>query len=127
MGLDISFYKQRKGDYNDSHEEVGYFRKVNFIVRYFNLGEDDDGRDIELRKDVFSKFVNDLKVELESRTELQGEPVNKDLMPIRVFFGGSTECDSYYWEDVKFVYAWADSLLREFDWENNVLLLNCWW
>ena len=41
MGLDISFYKESKLDpryYND----IGYFRKVNFLLKYFNADKDED-------------------------------------------------------------------------------------
>ena len=59
MGLDIFFLRESKLNSKDK-ENIGYFRKVNFIIRYFNLNNEDNCREIELRKDLFSKFVDDL-------------------------------------------------------------------
>ena len=127
MGLDIFFLRESKLNSKDK-ENIGYFRKVNFIIRYFNLNDEDNCREIELRKDIFSKFVDDLNCELKNHSlHPEDLPCNKDLLPISVFFGGSIECDQNYWNDVNEVYNWSLDILNNFNWENNYLFLYCWW
>lgn len=126
MGLDISFYKKT---------EVGYFRKVNFILTYFNVTDDDDCVDIEITREKFCEFVADLKCELlqyDTRKQQNADcdempPVNPKFNTCEVFFGGSTSYDSFYWADMQHVHDWAMNFLRDFDWDNERLFLNCWW
>lgn len=131
MGLDIDFYKVRK-------ESVGYFRKVNFILTYFDVEDEQDCKDIPVSKEKFAEFVADLKCELllykerkpkndDPSSELELEPINPKLRTKEVFFGGSTAYYPDYWEDVKEVYSWAKEQLESFDWDNYKMVLNCWW
>lgn len=130
MGLDIDFYKVKK-------ESVGYFRKVNFILTYFEVEGEQDCEDIPVSKEKFAEFVADLKCELTLYNERKPkdnpnedselEPVNPKLRTKEVCFGGSTAYYPYYWEDVKEVYTWAKGQLESFDWDNYKMVLNCWW
>lgn len=131
MGLDIRFYKVKR-------EKVGYFRKVNFILTYFDVDNDMDCKDISVTKEKLDEFVEDLKCELLSyeerkpenddpSSELELEPINPKLRTKEVFFGGSTAYYPEYWKDVKEVYAWAKGQLESFDWDNYTMVLNCWW
>lgn len=54
-------------------------------------------------------------------------PKNPRLNNKEVLFGGNTKYDVEYWKDVRSVYIWADKTLKEFDWDNYKLVLNCWW
>ena len=130
MGLDIEFYKR-------STESVGYFRKVNFILTYFDVEDEQNCEDIRISKEKFTEFVADLKCELTLYNERKPkndpnenaelEPINPKLRTKEVCFGGSTAYHSDYWEDVKEVYAWAKEQLESFDWVNYTMILNCWW
>ena len=130
MGLDIDFYKVKR-------ESVGYFRKVNFILTYFEVEGDQDCVDIFVSKEKFAEFVADLKCELTLYNERKPkdnpdedaelEPINPKLRTKEVFFGGCTAYHPDYWEDVKEVYTWAKGQLESFDWENCKMVLNCWW
>lgn len=131
MGLDIEFYKVKQ-------ESVGYFRKVNFILTYFEVEDDQNCEDIIVSKDKFAEFVSDLKCELllyEERkpkndnpdADAELEPINPKLRTKEVCFGGSTAYYPDYWEDVKYVYNWAKGQLESFDWDNYTMDLNCWW
>lgn len=130
MGLDIDFYKVKK-------ESVGYFRKVNFILTYFEVESDQDCEDIPVSKDKLAEFVADLKRELMLYNERKPkdnpdddaelEPINPKLRTKEVFFGGSTAYYPDYWEEVKEVYTWAKGQLESFDWDNYKMILNCWW
>lgn len=130
MGLDIDFYKVKK-------ESVGYFRKVNFILTYFEVESDQDCEDIPVSKEKSAEFVADLKCELKLYNERKPkdnpeedaelEPINPKLRTKEVFFGGSTAYYPDYWEEVKDVYTWAKGQLESFDWDNYKMILNCWW
>lgn len=127
MGLDIGFYKI---------ESVGYFRKVNFILTYFDIDESKNCRHIEIGKEKFIEFLFDLSRELlqydKRKEELEDknanlEPLNPKLKTCEVFFGGSTEYDSMYWSDMRSVYDWGENLMRTFDWDECGLQIYCWW
>lgn len=129
MGLDISFYKFKR-------EEIGYFRKVNFILTYFDVDHDMNGEDIIVSKEKLAEFVADLKCELvqyedraskQSGDDIELEPINPKLRTKEVFFGGSTAYYPEYWEDLKEAYNWAKGQLESFDWDNYTMALNCWW
>ena len=128
MGLDISFYSVKR-------DKVGYFRKVNFFLTYFNVDEDKDCVDIILDREKFAEFVADLKCELlqyDSRKSqypdsVEMPPVNTKFYTCEVCFGGSTLYDKFYWGDMQRVYDWAINILRDFDWDGHRLVLNCWW
>lgn len=130
MGLDIDFYEVKR-------KPVGYFRKVNFILTYFDVEDEQNCEDIPISKEKFAEFVADLKCELTLYKERKPkdnpdddaelEPINPKLRIKEVSFGGSTVYNPDYWEDVKDVYAWAKEQLESFDWENSKIVLNCWW
>ena len=130
MGLDIDFNEVKR-------KPVGYFRKVNFILTYFDVEDEQNCEDIPISKEKFAEFVADLKCELTLYKERKPkdnpdddaelEPINPKLRTKEVCFGGSTAYNSDYWEDVKGVYAWAKEQLESFDWENSKMVLNCWW
>lgn len=130
MGLDIHFYKVKK-------ESVGYFRKVNFILTYFEVEDEQDCVDIHVSKEKFAEFVADLKCELtlyytrmikdHPDEDAELEPINPKLRIKEVSFGGSTAYYPDYWEDVKEVYTWAKGQLESFDWDYYKMALNCWW
>ena len=130
MGLDIHFYEVKI-------ESVGYFRKVNFILTYFDVEDEQNCENIRISKEKFTEFVADLKCELTLYNERKPkdnpnenaelEPINPKLRTKEVCFGGSTAYYPDYWEDVKEVYAWAKEQLESFDWDNYKMVLNCWW
>lgn len=128
MGLDISFYSVKRN-------EVGYFRKVNFIMTYFDITDDENEVDVEITQEKFAEFVADLKCELlqfDSRKSqypdsVEIQPINPKFYTRKVIFGGSTLYDEFYWGDMQSAYDWSNQLLKDFDWDGHKLVLNCWW
>jgi hypothetical protein len=128
MGLDVNFYAVKRNN-------VGSFRKINFFLTYFDIKDEDDGRCILISKAEFEEFVCDLKCELQRHDlydNLNDEttekmPKNPKFFNKEVMFGGSMRYDAYYWQDVREVYIWADKTLKEFDWDNERLEIDCWW
>lgn len=128
MGLDISFDSVKR-------TEVGYFRKVNFILTYFNVTDNYNCVDIEVTREDLAEFVADLKCELlqlDTRRQqypdsVEIPPINPRLYSCEVPFGGSTLYDKFYWGDLQRAYDWAINVLKEFDWDGHKLVLNCNW
>lgn len=106
MGLDIWFCKRKES-------QLGYFRKVNFLVAYFaDLGFDVENQtpltitkaDAEILLDRCKQVLSD-----NSKAE--------ELLPtMSGFFFGSTEYDEYYFEDVEEVANFVENeLIPAFD------------
>lgn len=106
MGLDIYFTKK-------SEKEIGYFRKVNFLVKFF----EDRGFDT-LNQDPFN-ITREYAEELLSRCNkvLEVHSLAETLLPtMEGFFFGSTDYDDHYFENVKDVRDYVkNTLLPEFD------------
>lgn len=97
MGLDI-FFLRRNRNKNIKAEEVSYFRKVNFLVRFFG----DKGFDIENQTPL--KITKGMCEELAERcrTVLNDVTTCKKLLPtMSGFFFGSIAYDKYYMQDVE--------------------------
>lgn len=126
MGLDVTFYAVKSTEC----DEVGYFGKVNFILNYFDIDDDDNATDITISKDQFEKFVADLRCELVQHRQHYkcfDEPINPKFRNKEVFFGGSTAYDPSYWKNVLYAYKWANEILNSFNWEECELVINAWW
>lgn len=104
LGLDIFF---------ERHKVVGYFRKVNFLVKYFG----DLGFDIENQTPFY--ITKEQVAELKSRCQavLEDHSQAEVLLPtMSGFFFGSTDYDEYYFEDVEQVLKYCEeTLLPMFD------------
>ena len=106
MGLDIYITKKKCS-------EIDYFRKVNFLVKFFKKKGFDVPNQIPLvikREDA---------EELLSKCEevLKDHSKGPELLPtMSGFFFGSTDYDDYYYDDVEAVRDYVkDKLLPEFD------------
>lgn len=104
MGLDVFFEK---------HKVVGYFRKVNFLVKYFG----DLGFDIENQTPFY--ITKEQVTELRNRCQevLSDHSKAEELLPtMSGFFFGSTDYDEYYFDDVEQVLKYCEeTLLPMFD------------
>ena len=104
MGLDIYFNKTRK-------EEVGYFRKVNFLVGFFSniTGEEVQNLSpIEITKEDCMELLERCNAVLEHRTTETSE----ELLPTCPgFFFGNYDYDEYYYQDVESVKNFLEKTL----------------
>lgn len=104
MGLDIFFSREKT---------VGYFRKVNFLVKYFS----DLGFDVESQSDftISEEWVSEL---IDRCTKvLEDHSLAEELLPtMDGFFFGSTAYDDYYFMDVEQVLQYCkEKLLPMFE------------
>jgi hypothetical protein len=106
MGLDIYFNKVRSN-------QIGYFRKVNFLVKYFEKVTGFEIANLTPIR-VSREDIEDLKDKCED--VLADFSLADKLLPTKDgFFFGSTDYDENYIEDVKEVKDWCDSALDLFD------------
>lgn len=106
MGLDLYIEKV-------SRKELAYFRKVNFLIPFFEgffNTEIENLEDLELTRES----IEELKDRCES--VLKDYTLAKDLLPTQEgFFFGSTNYDEYYYDDVEDVLDNCNALLQEFE------------
>lgn len=106
MGLDIYFHRKKT-------KEIGYFRKVNFLVKFF----EEEGIEIEnlspikIKKSQVKDLLNRCNQVLKDHSKAE------ELLPTTPgFFFGSTDYDEYYFSDVERVKEFVeDTLLPQFD------------
>ncbi len=93
MGLDIWFEKRKT-----ITKELDYFRKVNFLVKYF------EGRGADIDSQIPFPMTKDDAEELLNRCEevLKDHSKAEELLPtMEGFFFGPTDYDEYYFDDVE--------------------------
>ena len=104
-------------------EEVGYFRKVNFLMSFFGYEGNCEFQEIPLGR--VRDLVHACDIVLRDKTSESSE---LNLPTQSGFFYGDTEYDEWYYENVLQVKEWAEDLLNNFgDEDKFVLLMWCWW
>lgn len=100
--------------------EVAYFRKVNFLIPFFGYEENCSNIEIDKYK------VEDL---IEACNEvLANHDKASFLLPTQEgFFFGSTDYDDWYFDDVQNVKEKFEEILADFDRDEDILLMHCWW
>ena len=163
MGLDIYFHKTNRSEWakvkskidqpgdgqsnpteNFDPEEIGYFRKVNFLMSFFNYEGNCEYKEIarcelEDLRDACVEIskMKPVRVDIKFYTCGGKESVEKysradqqrcsELLPTTSgFFFGSTDYDQRYFHDVKEVLVWVDGVLSDLA-DNEVVLMYCWW
>jgi hypothetical protein len=117
MGLSIYIDKYKK---NGEFKELLFFKKVNFLLPFFDYTENYE--DIEINKQQVEDLVNTCKQVLKEK------PKAKTLLPnTEGFFFGSTEYDEMYFDNVKLVLQRFQHLLKTFNFEKDKLIMSCSW
>jgi len=120
VGLDLYIEKV-------SRKELAYFRKVNFLIPFFEgffNTEIENLEDLELTKESVEELRDRCERVLNDRT------LAKDLLPTQGgFFFGSINYDKYYYDDVVDVLNNCVTLLQEFDnlKEGESIIFNIWY
>lgn len=171
MGLDIYFHKTKRTEWkrfqNDlaayenlpkdeqtdgnnpyrdfDPEEIGYFRKVNFLMSFFNYEDNCEYK--EISKDKLEELryacieicrMKPVRVEVTKYTfgctvevkdySLADQERCAELLPTQSgFFFGNTDYDQGYFNSVKEVLSWVDGVLDNLDDKKEVVLMYCWW
>ena len=109
MGLDIFFSKS---------STIGYFRKVNFLVKYFeNLGFDVEHQlPFTITKENAEILLSRCNQVLEDNSKAP------ELLPtMEGFFFGSTDYDEYYVNDIKDTIDIVTKVLETTDFEKEMV------
>lgn len=138
-------------------EEIGYFRKVNFLVQYFEYEEYVDNSQFlridpeifpflkEDCEDILQQFMNETGIiyyeDVDQMYEKFDEigstfvpssnlvELSDTLLPtLGGFFFGNTEYNIYYFYQVWQVYRWIDDLEEEGEFDPDYYYyMMCWW
>ena len=134
MGLDITFNRIKRVElsqeaqedrfgmvtldelYNNVelvYDELAYYRKVNFLYRYFSDYMDANGIMAVVDKYAIEDVIERCKEVLADNSKAE------ELLPtVDGFFFGSTEYDKYYFKEVAQVLKDFEKILQEYDMEN---------
>ena len=170
MGLDIFFFKTKRNEWDNIQDElsafdslpedeqdevenpyrtfepqeVGYFRKVNFLMSFFKYKENCSYKEttreqLQALRDACKEIVKMKPVRYEiTRYDYGGTEQVKvysdadqkrcaELLPTQSgFFFGSTDYDQWYFNEVKDVFVWVDGVLSDLA-DDEVVLMHCWW
>lgn len=102
-------------------EEIGYFRKVNFLMAFF--GYEGNCEDKEISKSELEELQSRCDRVLASK---DNELAASILPPQAGFFFGSTDINEYYYEDVAEVQKWVASILETLE-DDDVIIMWAWW
>lgn len=101
-------------------KEVAYFRKVNFLLPFFEYGENCSRLEIDDYK-IDELLVNCKQV-------LEDHSLAETLLPTQSgFFFGDTEYNDCYFDDVKEVYCKFSEIAEDFNSDEDILTMVCWW
>lgn len=100
--------------------EVAYFRKVNFLIPF--LGYEENCSNIEIDKYQVEDLIEACKEVLANHDKASF------LLPTQTgFFFGSTDYDDWYFDDVQNVKEKFEEILADFDRDEDILIMHCWW
>lgn len=122
MGLDSTLYVR-----GEHIEKDVYWRKANFIHRYFTEGWEERGYEDDNCTD-FMVTVNDIEQLRDLCKEvLEDNSKAPELLPTQNgFFFGSTDYDEWYFTDVEYTKQEMDNLLK-CDIENADMWYSAWY
>ena len=115
------FWEELDKDYqNNQLTKLMYFRKINFIVAYYQDQLIEDSIAVLTKKDLESL--------LEATEAVLEDPSNaSNILPTTSgFFFGSTNYDEYYFEDVKYVNESLKKALKKIK-DTDIIYLDCSW
>jgi hypothetical protein len=107
---------------SNPRKEIAYFRKVNFLMEFFNYDGNCEYKEID--REQVEELIRRCKVVfLENKVSTAQE-----LLPTTSgFFFGSTDYDEYYFSDVEEVLKKFTEILEDTDWEKEVVEMYAWY
>lgn len=129
MGLDSFVFRTGKENTeytDDSLEDVGYFRKVNFLHLWveenLNNGESTNCEFIEIPKAKLDEFIDSL------RKVRNDNSLASELLPsCSRFFFGSASYDEWYFADIDEALETFTKIKNTTDFNTQKILYYSWW
>ena len=118
----VKEFDSLKKEYDELNpwKEVAYFRKVNFLLPFFEYYEDCSRLEIDDYK------IDELLVKC--KQVLEDHSLAETLLPTQGgFCFGNTEYNDWYFEDVKEVYDKFSEIAEDFNSDEDMLVMVCWW
>lgn len=118
----VKKFRSLKNEYDELNpwKEVAYFRKVNFLLPFFEYGENCSRLEIDGYK------IDELLVKC--KQVLEDHSLAETLLPTqRGFLFGNTEYNDWYFDDVKEVYDKFSEIAEDFNSDEDMLSMVCWW
>ena len=129
MGLDSFVFRTGKENTeytDDSLEDVGYFRKVNFLHLWveenLNNGESTNCEFIEIPEDKLDEFIDSLR-----KVRNDNSLASKLLPSCSRFFFGSTSYDEWYFSDIDEALETFTKIKNTTDFNTQKILYYSWW
>lgn len=99
-----------------------YFRKFNALVNWVrhNVGNVENCEPMELSK-------NDIEALQATLNDLTPENCDQEFPTCTGFFFGSQDYDEWYWQDVEKAKQMCQEILKQTDWENEVVTFFIWY
>lgn len=117
------WYKKEPNMAKSGISDIGYFRKVNFLMTFFSYTGNCEFK--EIAKCQLEDLVERCKEVLKTKKGRRERA--EDLLPTQSgFFFGNTEYTEYYYQDVKEVQEWAEGVLADLK-DDEMVLMYCWW
>ena len=119
------WYNEKPDSQEYSEQEIGYFRKANFLTRYFDYY--DNSTDQEVTADEFMDLLARCRAILKHNSKTKAEL----LLPTESgFFFGSQEYDEYYFNKVRDCRELCKKVIKEYrDYPEDeyITILYCNW
>ena len=118
----VKKFHSLKNEYDELNpwKEVAYFRKVNFLLPFFEYGENCSRLEIDDYK------IDELL--FKCKQVLEDHSLAETLLPTQGgFFFGNSEYNDWYFEDVKEVYDKFSEIAEDFNSDEDMLAMVCWW
>ena len=115
-------FHRLKNEYDELNpwKEVAYFRKVNFLLPFFEYGENCSRLEIDGYK------IDELLVKC--KQVLEDHSLAETLLPTQGgFFFGNTEYNDWYFYYVKEVYDKFSEIAEDFNSDEDMLSMVCSW
>ena len=118
----VKKFHSLKNEYDELNpwKEVAYFRKVNFLLPFFEYGENCSRLEIDGDK------IDELLVKC--KQVLEDNSLAETLLPTQGgFFFGNTEYNDWYFYYVKEVYDKFSEIAEDFNSDEDMLSMVCSW
>lgn len=118
----VKKFHSLKNEYDELNpwKEVAYFRKVNFLLPFFEYGENCSRLEIDGYK------IDELLVKC--KQVLEDNSLAETLLPTQGgFFFGNTEYNDWYFYYVKEVYDKFSEIAEDFNSDEDMLSMVCSW
>ena len=118
--------RKAKEGFIQTQEEIAYFRKVNFLMEFFNY--EGNCEDLLINKCQIEVLVEACEKVLKAKNDENFEEIAEENLPTQSgFFFGSTDYDNYYLEDVEEVKMKFEEILKNTDFDEEDIIMYCWW